>query len=190
MKNKTIIDESNTIIANAVRLPDGDVLHFPSPPRGGEVILTMMNGKPVWKQSNDDKIRGLVSAIDSMTGGMAAAIDELTKRVDRLEFAMKDGMSRVDKRVNDVEESLDIETTRGTISRLKSDVSVIMEAIDGLVPDNYPEGGASMTSKLAKNVITNSNPVFSDGRVYVKGNLSDVIGALCRLVANNNTGGK
>jgi hypothetical protein len=47
-----------------------------------------------------------------------------------------------------------------------------------------------MTSKLAKNVITNSNPVFSDGRVYVKGNLSDVIGALCRLVANNNTGGK
>lgn len=187
LKNKTIIDESNTIIASGVRLPNGDVLHFPAPPHKGEVILTYSNGKPVWQQSNDDKVRGLISAVDSMTGGMAAAIESLSKRVDAIEDTIKGMSAKVDERFNSLEETVDVDTTRSSLSRLRSDVSVIMEVIDGLIPDNYPENGTAMSTKLAKNVIASSNPVFNNGRVFIQGNLGDVIGALCRIVSNTST---
>ncbi len=178
------------IFATGIRLPDGNVLHIPAPPNKGEVILTYSNGKPVWQQSNDDKIRGLIAAVDTMTGNMASAIDALTKRVDSIEEKIGTIEGHVEGRLNELEESVDVETTRTTLSRLRSDVSVLMDVIDGIIPDNYPEAGKAMSTRLAKDVITNSNPVFDNGRVFIQGNLSSVIGALCRLVANNNTGGK
>lgn len=191
LKNKTLTDKTNHIVANSLRTDSGDLLIFPDVPNSNaEVVLTLSNGKLSWQQSNDDKIRGKLSAIDKMTGTLTAAIESLSQKVDTLEKRLQATEMSIAARVDDLEEAVDIETNRATLSKLRADISIIMDVIDGLTPDSCPENGVPMTAKLAKSVISESNPIFANGDVFVKGKLSHIIGGLCRLSANNNISSK
>lgn len=185
LKNKVITDESNHVVASSLRMPNGNVLTIPDPPKKGEVVLSLVDGKSAWRGSNDDRVNLLISSVDNMMSGITGAMERIEARMDALDKRIDDVCSRVDKRFEEFEEMVDIDTTRANMARLRSEVSVIMDLIDGFASDEVPQG-SPMSAKLAKNIVGESNPTFADGRVYVNGRIVDIIGALCRLASNNN----
>jgi hypothetical protein len=185
-KNKILVDESNNIVASSLRMGGGTVMMIPEPPKKGDVSLVLSNGKVAWKNTNDDRVNNLINSVDNMLAGLSRAVEGVQTRLDQIDKRIDDICSKVDKRFEEFEEMVDVDTNRANMARLRSEVSTIMDLIDGFAVDDHEGVGTPMTAKLAKNIIADSNPTFSDGRVIVKGRVVDIIGALCRLASNNN----
>lgn len=185
LKNKNLSDTSNLIVASSVRMGDGSVMMFPEAPRKGEAAFVVVNGKPAWKGTNDDKINAMMSSVDNMMKGFTNALETVFTRLSDIETKLNEIGHRVDKRFEEFEEVVDINTIHADIARLKSDVGIINDLVDGVTPD-VVSGGKPLTTKSAKTIVSDSNPTVKDGKVHVTGKITDIVGALCRLSYNNN----